>query len=342
MSYQPKHRTIPVFIPEMACPFRCIYCNQFLISGQQSMLTDEDILYTISQHLATFNPDTIVELGFFGGTFTGLPLAEQERLLLLVQPFRDQGLIRDVRLSTRPDYINDEVVRLLVRYKVRTVELGVQSMDDEVLSRIRRGYSSDVVRRVAKLLQDNNIEVGMQMMVGLPGDTPQKALSTAREIIALGATNTRIYPTLVMRQTALATQFERGLYRPLSLSEAVQYTAPILKLFVESGVTVLRVGLCPTEGLISGADYLAGPFHVSFKELVLSAIWNRQLQPLVPSDGTVCDESLQVAVSPQMYNAAIGYGSENRRMLESYFTKVTFQRDSRLTNFEFTIVNKKG
>lgn len=325
-----KHRTIPIFIPEMACPFRCIYCNQHLISGQQRMPSDEEIRHTIEAHLATIEAGAHVEIGFFGGTFTGLPLCEQERLLRLVQPY---GL--PVRLSTRPDYISEPVVELLSRYGVRTVELGVQSLDAEVLQMVHRGYGPEAVEKAAQLIQAHGMEVGMQMMVGLPGDTPHKALHTAQRIVALGATNTRIYPTLVVKDTALATMYERGHYRPLTLEEAVQWCAPLLRLFEERGLAVLRVGLHPTEGFISHRDYLAGPFHVSFKELVMTEIFFREFSRL-PLDGAPIE---CILVNPSKLNAAIGHKARNLIYLRQYFPQLRIQSDASLKGYDFTIVN---
>ncbi|MBR0073319.1 MAG: radical SAM protein, partial [Bacteroidales bacterium] len=261
-----KHRTIPIFVPEVSCPNQCIYCNQRVISGQQHMPTDEEITATIERYSSTFEEGTHVELAFFGGNFTGIPMSEQQRLFDLVRPYCQRIGVQGIRLSTRPDYISDDKVDFLKANGVTTVELGVQSLDDEVLARIRRGYTAETVERAAAIIRERDIEVGMQMMLGLPGDTPEKALHTARRIIELGATNTRIYPTLVVARTLLARWYEQGKYHPLTLQEAVNQCKDILYLFETNNITVLRVGLHPTEGFISHTDYLAGPFHVAFKE----------------------------------------------------------------------------
>ena len=191
-----KHRTIPIFVPEVSCPNQCIYCNQRVISGQQHMPTDKEITATIERYSSTFEAGMHVELAFFGGNFTGIPMSEQQRLFDLVRPYCQRIGVQGIRLSTRPDYISDDKVDFLKDNGVTTVELGVQSLDDEVLARIRRGYTAETVERAAEIIQKHDIEVGMQMMLGLPGDTAEKALRTARRIIELGATNTRIsaYP----------------------------------------------------------------------------------------------------------------------------------------------------
>ncbi|MCQ2298666.1 MAG: radical SAM protein [Bacteroidales bacterium] len=334
----------------MACPFRCIYCNQYVISGQQQMPSDSEIINTIEQHLATFPKEAEVELGFFGGTFTGLPLEEQERLLALVRTYIIYNNIRSIRLSTRPDYISQENIDLLCRYGVGTVELGVQSLDDEVLKQVHRGYTSEAVVRAAEIIKAAGLELGMQMMVGLPGDTPQKSLQTAQRIIDLGAKNTRIYPTLVVSGTVLEKLYRQGNYQPLSIEEAVRWVAPILKLFEENDVTILRVGLHPTEGFISGTDYLAGPFHVSFKELVMTEIFrqeffesDRRLELFDAADSARSsgsgNRSLVVRVAPGKRNAAIGYKASNLHLFRKLYQQVSIVEEDSLSHYGFTFVN---
>lgn len=335
-----KHRTIPVFIPEMACPFRCIYCNQHVISGQQKMPTDDEIIKTIDTYLATMPEDAKIELGFFGGTFTGIPIEQQQRLLHLVSPYLLNGFISSIRLSTRPDYIDERIVEMLAEGGVGTVELGVQSMNEEVLKKVHRGYDPRVVERAAAMIRHAGMEVGMQMMIGLPGDTPEKSVHTARRIIDLGATNTRIYPTLVVKQTALASLFDQGKYHALTLDEAVVWTAPVLKLFEENDVTVLRVGLHPTEGFINHTDYLAGPFHVSFKELVMTEIFRQQFDTYFRQHPLPSDSHVVIRVNPQKLNAAIGYNTRNSSYLRKLFKQVKFVVDASLKGYEFTVVTQ--
>lgn len=327
-----KHRTIPIFVPEVSCPNQCIYCNQRVISGQQHMPTDEEITATIERYSSTFEAGTHVELAFFGGNFTGISMSEQQRLFDLVWPYCQRIGVQGIRLSTRPDYISDDKVDFLKANGVTTVELGVQSLDDEVLARVRRGYTAETVERAAAIIQKRGIEVGMQMMVGLPGDTAEKALNTARRIVELGATNTRIYPTLVVAHTVLARMYEQGLYRPLSLQEAVSLVKDILYLFETKGVTVLRVGLHPTEGFISGTDYLAGPFHVAFKELVQTEIWHDLFAKAEIPEGEVV-----ITVPEQQINAAVGHHAKNKKMLLQRCKSVKFNISNELEPYNFEI-----
>lgn len=330
------HRTIPVFIPMLACPNQCIYCNQHVISGQLRMPSDEEIVATIETHLSTMAVGCVVELGFFGGTFTGLPLGQQERMLRLVQPYLDKGRIVSVRLSTRPDYISGEGVAMLKLYGVATVELGVQSLDDEVLAASERGYTAQQVYEAADIIRQQGLEVGMQMMVGLPADTPEKTLYTARQIVVHSAGNTRVYPTLVIPGTELSRRYHQGLYQPLTVDEAVRWTAPVLRLFEEHGVTVLRVGLHPTEGFIGGKDYEAGPFHVAFKQLVETEIFRQQFQDTTLPKG---DGEVTVYVAPSKRQSAIGYGASNRRMMQQRVgeRRVRFVADASLHGYAFRV-----
>ena len=327
-----KHRTIPIFVPEVSCPNQCIYCNQRVISGQQHMPTDEEIVDTIGRYSSTFEAGTHVELAFFGGNFTGIPMLEQQRLFDLVRPYCQRLGVQGIRLSTRPDYIDESRADFLKANGVTTVELGVQSLDDGVLARIRRGYNAETVERAAEIIQKRDIEVGMQMMLGLPGDTAEKSLRTARRIIELGATNTRIYPTLVVARTLLARWYEQGLYTPLTLQEAVNQCKDILYLFETNNITVLRVGLHPTEGFISGTDYLAGPFHVAFKELVQTEIWHDILSKINEPTDSIC-----IYVPERQLTAAVGHHAKNKKMLLQKYREVKFLPDNTLEKYDYYV-----
>jgi histone acetyltransferase (RNA polymerase elongator complex component) len=324
-----KHFNIPVFIPEAACPFRCVFCNQFKISGQTRIPTGEEITGIIEKHLTTINTmNNVVELAFFGGSFTGLPPAEQEKFLLLAQPYIESERISGIRISTRPDYINPSILQLLKNYNVTVIELGAQSMDDDVLMQSGRGHKASDTEKASAMILDSGFSLGLQMMIGLPGDTLDKSLFTAQRIIELGAVATRIYPTLVIKNTSLESLYKKGEYKPLSLEETVIWCTHLLTRFEEGGVDVIRLGLHPSEGLLSGDDLVAGPFHPSLKELVLTGIWNKLMNPYLNYMGTV----IEVYVAPGQLNYAIGYGSVNRNMLKKKFRQVYFKVDPFLTD----------
>ncbi len=325
-----KHFTIPIFIPQLACPFQCVYCNQRNISGCQSKPSDEEIIKIIEQHIATIpTVDSLIEIGFFGGNFTGIPISEQENYLSLIQPYIERGTVKGIRLSTRPDYINETVLQLVKAYHVSTIELGAQSMDDEVLQLTGRGHNAEEIVRASELIKAKGFSLGLQMMLGLPGDTLDKSIATAKKILALKADNTRIYPTLVIKDTELELLFKEKTYTPLSLEQAVEWAKEVYKIFEETNVTVLRMGLHPSEGLISGESLIAGPFHVSFGELVMTALWKDVLSELLHKEK---NDEISIYVSPAQLNYAIGYNASNKQMLLSHFRKVKFIADSSIVN----------
>ncbi len=321
-----KHYTIPIFIPELACPFQCVFCNQRKITGKQLIPSDEEISQTIDEHLISFKEKhRHVDVGFFGGSFTGIPIEQQAHYLDLVQPYLEKGMINGIRLSTRPDYINDQILKLLKSKNVSTIELGAQSLDKEVLKASFRGHSVEQTEQAAKQILSSGFELGLQMMIGLPGDTLEKSLFTAKHIVELGANNTRIYPTVVIRDTVLHRWFDEGKYVPLSLNEAVKWTKIILPMFEESGVKVLRVGLHPSEGLLSGEELVAGPFHPSFKELVMTEIWADLLKPLLQQEKS---KNIEIRVPEKEINFAVGCEAKNKKLLLNHFKSVKFIEDN--------------
>jgi histone acetyltransferase (RNA polymerase elongator complex component) len=324
-----KHYNIPVFIPELACPFQCVFCNQRKITGKQLVPDDEQIIRLIEDHLASFKEEQRhVEVGFFGGSFTGIPISEQARFLDLAQPFLKQGKINGIRLSTRPDYINEEILDLLKQKNVTTIELGAQSLDDAVLRASKRGHTAKQTEQSSEIILNYGFDLGLQMMIGLPGDTLDRAIFTAKRIVELGASNTRIYPTLVIRGTALHQWYKTGKYQPLAMEEAIQWTKKIIPIFEENKVKILRIGLHPSEGLLSGNELVAGPFHPSFKELVMTNIWSDLLNPLVKSHQS---GKIEIRVPENEINFAIGYNAKNKMMLLKYFQQIKFIADNNIT-----------
>ncbi len=330
-----KHYTIPIFIPELACPFQCVFCNQKKISGQTHDPSGDEIIETIENHLRTFKArHKYVEVGFFGGSFTGISIDEQKRYLKYVQPYIRLEHVQSIRLSTRPDYISEEILRMLRKYNVTTIELGAQSFDDEVLRKTKRGHNSQHIVKAASLIKKYGFNLGLQMMIGLPGDTLEKSIATANKIIEIGAVNTRIYPAVVIKDTQMHKWYEQGKYKPLDLDEAVNWTKQLLPLFEKAGVNILRVGLHPSEGLVSGEDLIDGPFHPSFKELVITHIWRDLLKPVINSNNT---KNIEIHVPLNEINYAIGHKSANKIMLLNKFEKVKFVGDSTLPNRSFKI-----
>jgi histone acetyltransferase (RNA polymerase elongator complex component) len=327
-----KHFTIPLFIPQLACPFQCVYCNQRNISGQKISITESEIVEVINKYLSTIpTENSEIEAGFFGGNFTGLSIEEQEKYLKIVQPYPESGAIHGIRLSTRPDYIDVEILALLKRYHVKTIELGAQSLDEEVLRLSGRGHTAQEIVNASSLIKKWGFDLGLQMMCGLPADTLEKSLQTARTIVSLGADNTRIYPALVIKDTELENLFQEKKYIPLSLEEAVEWTKEIYKVFEEAGVKVIRMGLHPSEGLLDGGSLVAGPFHVSFGELVMTALWKEAFMPLLKDK----QNEMVISVPAEQINNAIGHRAANKKMLEQHYKKVRFITDPLLKGRNF-------
>lgn len=327
-----RHYNIPIFFPELACPFRCIYCNQAAISGQHQLPADEDIIRIINEYLASMTAvPRHVEVAFFGGNFTGLPLPVQQHYLELVSAFVHEGKVQGIRLSTRPDYINKAVMQLLSRFPVHAIELGAQSLNDDVLEQSGRGHSRSVVQQASETIRNHGIRLGLQMMTGLPGDTPEKAIETARSIIAFGASETRIYPCLVIKDTPLELLYQRGAYQPQPLNAAVALSAQLYELFRSAGVKVLRMGLHPSADLNSGS-LVAGPYHPSFNELVMTHIWKQHFEahPFLASE-----KGLMLTVPPHQLNHAVGFEAVNKKWLLQRYSEVRFRADATLLPFSF-------
>lgn len=324
-----KHYNIPIFIPELACPFQCVFCNQRKITGKQFLPNESEIVKTIEAHLKTFKTtERIVEVGFFGGSFTGIPMEQQAQYLQLVQPFLKKGQIDGIRVSTRPDYIDESILDLLKMNNVTTIELGAQSLDDEVLLASFRGHTAQQTEVAAKQIKEAGFKLGLQMMIGLPGDSFEKSLYTAKRIVELGASNTRIYPTVVIKDTALHKWYNEGKFTPLLLEDAIQWTKEIIPLFEEAAVKIIRVGLHPSEGLLSGDELVAGPFHPSFKEMVMTEIWGDLFKPLMIDRGS---GKLEIKLPQKELNFSIGYKAKNKKMLLKYYTEVNFIADMNIT-----------
>ena len=330
-----KHYTIPIFIPQLACPFQCVFCNQEKITSRGHIPGMQETRNTIEEYLASYPKGKHhIEVGFFGGNFTGIPFEEQENYLRVAQPFLEKGIINGIRLSTRPDYIDEKGLHLLKKYGVTTIELGAQSLDEEVLKQSARGHTAEDVEKASRMIVSAGFRLGLQMMVGLPGDTLEKSVFTARKIIELGACETRIYPVLVIKGTKMAEWYEQGKYTPLSMEEAIFWVKTILPLFEEAGVEVTRVGLHSSVGLLSGKELVAGPFHTSIRELAMTEVWWDRLDVLLQEEKK---DRIIIFVHPSQYNFAVGYYGKNRKRLQQNLREVIFLKSPLLKENEFNV-----
>ena len=260
---------IPVFISHQGCPHQCVFCNQDRIAGKYEEVFANDVRKIIDEYLETINSKgATIEVSFFGGTFTAINVNKQKELLEVAREYKQKGLIHKIRLSTRPDAILPYILGYLKEYKVDIIELGVQSLDDEVLRKAGRGHSVNDVIVASKLIKEAGFTLGHQIMPGLPGDSFEIDIETTKKSIEMKPDICRIYPSLVIKDTPMEDMYNRGDYVPYSLDEAVYISGEMLKLYNEAKIKVIRIGLQPTDTITTGKDIVDGPFHPAFRELV--------------------------------------------------------------------------
>lgn len=260
---------IPVFISHQGCPHQCVFCNQDRIAGKYEEVFADDVRKTIDEYLKTINSKgATIEVSFFGGTFTAIDVNKQKELLEVAREYKEKGLIHKIRLSTRPDAILPYILGYLKEYKVDIIELGVQSLDDEVLRKSGRGHSVNDVIVASRLIKEAGFTLGHQIMPGLPGDNFEIDIETTKKSIEMKPDICRIYPSLVIKDTPMEDMYNRGDYIPYSLDEAVYISGEMLKLYTDAKIKVIRIGLQPTDTITTGKDIVDGPFHPAFRELV--------------------------------------------------------------------------
>lgn len=319
-------------MPELACPYRCVYCNQFSITGLSDIIKPEEVKIIIDNHLSSFKDENrFVEVAFFGGNFTGLPLEMQNDYLEVVQPYLDKNLIHGIRCSTRPDYISYHRVKELRHYGMRNIELGAQSTNDLVLNKCKRGHSYKDIVEASQIILSEDITLGLQMMIGLPSSNKEIDFQTARDIVNLGAKETRIYPCIVVKDTELEKMYMSEEYNSLSLEDAISESADLYSYFINNQVKVLRIGLHASDEL-DGEAYVAGPYHRNFAEMVFSHIWKEKFEKLRNSEfENLRSRDIIINVPESQINHAIGWKGENKKMLLERFDNVVFKaKDERL------------
>lgn len=265
-----RHYIIPIFISHVGCPHQCVFCNQDKIARTlEKEVTGDEVRSTVEEYLKTINrKNSTIEISFFGGTFTAIDVNKQKELLKVAKEYKDKGYIQKIRMSTRPDAINKYILDYLKDYNVDIIELGVQSLNNEVLRLSGRGHSAEDVYLASKLIKEYGFTLGHQIMPGLPGDDFDKDIETARKSIEMKPDICRIYPSLVIKETPMEDMYNKGIYTPYTVEEAVCISKEIYKLYKEAKVNVIRIGLQPTDSITLGKDVIAGPFHPAFRELV--------------------------------------------------------------------------
>ena len=311
-----RHKTIPVFIPHLGCPHRCVFCDQCAISGH-GRFDIAQVREEIETALATIAADAEVEIAYFGGSFTAIDRTLMLHLLALAQTYVDAGRVSGIRFSTRPDAVGEDVLDALRPFTVSAIELGVQSMDDDVLTACRRGHTADVARDACRRIVARGYALVGQMMLGLPASDADKELATAREICDLGASAMRIYPTVVFDGTPLAAMLRAGIYTPIDNAEAARRCTPILALLEQRGVRLLRVGLCASETL-SSSRVLGGASHPALGELCYAALFQQRMSDCLDGQDTQ-GKMAEFAVPRVKLSQALGQKRHNVHVLRERY-----------------------
>ena len=310
-----KQYVIPIFVPHLGCPNDCTFCNQKSISGKVKTPTEEDLRKTINIFLNNFKEeDSYKEIAFFGGSFTGIDVELQENFLKVANEYIKSKQVDSIRISTRPDYINKDILKMLKKYNVSTIELGVQSANDYILKIAKRGHTFEDVKKASKLIRRYRFKLGHQMMLGLPDSTKADEIATAKALIKLKPKMMRIYPVLVIKNTMLAKYYEEGKYEPLTLNQAVERSKELIYLFNKKKIKVIRVGLQNTDTITDPkskeSEVIAGPYHPAFRQLVESSIWYDSIVKKIKEFNVKVKEA-SVEVNPIDVNNAIGHKKEN-------------------------------
>ncbi|MBL7180580.1 MAG: radical SAM protein [Desulfobacterales bacterium] len=317
---------IPVFLPHYGCPHRCIFCNQTAItSRKQNFFLSETIFSWINEFLRHKGKQRHpVQIAFYGGNFLGLKTDDIKRLLTEATMFVTAGKVDSIRFSTRPDTINRRRLDIIKPFPVTTIEIGVQSMDDQVLAAAGRGHTATDTEKAVALLKERAYEIGLQMMVGLPGDNEAKSLATGRSLAELSPGFVRIYPTIVLANSPLAELYQNGAYRPWSLERCVTVVKNLYLLFKEKKIAVIRMGLQSSEDLDKGSTILAGPYHPAFGHLVHSEIFLDAATAAIRSEKSD-REAIALKVHPQSISKMRGLNNQNVEILKKKFNIKSLQ-----------------
>lgn len=331
-----RHVNIPIFIPHLGCPNQCVFCNQRSISGVSEFCA-EDVIPIIDNALSTVSVDDEIEIAFFGGSFTGIDRELMISLLEIAHSYISRGLVKSVRCSTRPDYISTEILDILKRYGVKTIELGLQSSSDDVLKKSKRGHNFEAEYNACKMIVKNGFDLVGQMMIGLPNSTAESELATARFILSSGAVGARIYPTVVFRDTELCDMTCSGEYTPLSLDEAVERSAGALEIFIEGGVEVIRIGLQSSDNLINPDSYVAGPNHSALGELVIGEVYYNKICKKLLDASASREDNIKILVSRGSLSKAIGQNRKNKLRLGREYKNLSFGEADGISEYEILL-----
>lgn len=327
-----RHANISIFVPHIGCPNKCSFCNQRYITGIHNAPSVSDIADAVQIAVKSPKYDwSNTEIAFFGGSFTAIDRDYMLTLLEAANVFVKNNTVSGIRVSTRPDAIDDEVLKILKKYGVTSIELGAQSLNDDVLKMNNRGHTAQDVALASKLIKDYGFSLGLQMMTGLYGDCDEFAIDTAEKIIKLSPDTVRIYPTIVLKNTDLAQLYFNNKYIPQTLDRAVSLCTVLLKKFNDAGINVIRLGLHSIEQ----GSYVAGPWHPAFSELCFSEIMLQNAQNLLREKGEYI-----LYVSPSFVSKMIGQHKQNLVYLKKLGFDCTVKSYTSLGEYEIKIVRR--
>lgn len=299
-------------------------------------VTSEDARNIIEECLETIDKDADVEIAFFGGSFTAIDVDIQKSLLSVAKEYVEKGLVKDIRMSTRPDCIDEDILSMLKEYKTSIIELGVQSLDEKVLLDSIRGHQSEIVYKSSKMIKNSGIKLGLQMMIGLPADTEEKCIFTAKKFVELKPDCVRVYPTLVVKDTGLEKLMEQNKYNPFTLEESVNIVKKVLVLFYVNNINVIRVGLQATDDIQIGKAVLAGPYHPAFRELVEADMIKDYLEFVILQNKNI--KQMLVKSNKKNISKIIGNKKTNVKYMEEKFGVLLKTQESDLDINQLEIV----
>ena len=333
-----KHAIIPVFISHRGCPNDCVFCNQKKITARQGDITKQDVINTIETYMSTLKDMDLecIEISFYGGSFTGIPMKEQNEYLSIAYEYKKKGIIDKIHMSTRPDYINREILDNLKRFEVDVIELGVQSFDDNVLLASNRGHTSDAVYAACELIKEYGFTLGIQLMVGLPGDTKETCIYSARETVKIKPELARIYPTVIIDDTELLEMYRRGEYNALSLEDAIDISKEMYLILDEAGINIMRVGLKSTDIINENGAVTAGTYHPAFRQLVEGQIARERIESQITSQ----DKEVTVICNSMDISNAAGHKGCNKAYFKEKYPrlKMGFKADDSIERNTYVVV----
>jgi len=336
-------KVIPVFIPQAGCPHQCVFCNQKTISGE-SETSIENAQKQIEKYIQWLKPSVENQLAFFGGSFTALSSGMQEELLMLSDYYIRRGDIGSVRVSTRPDYVDEERLALLQKHHVTLVELGVQSLDDKVLQQAGRGHLAEDVYNAVAVLRENGMQIGIQLMLGLPGQNWVSLFHTVEKVLLLRPHIARIYPVLVIKGTALAEMFLRGTYSPLTMDVAMAQASYVYVKLSAAGIAVIRTGLQADEEICAEGNIIAGPFHPSFGEMAESFSYKSWVSDAL-DDIAQCGREIIIKNPRKMTSKIKGLNRRNEVYWQQKYgkeAKIVIREENETTEAVFSIRTQVG